>query len=274
MTDFEFDLGDLGEETEEPTDADNDIEPLKEWADEQLADKSGGSGGAVCFDIETVPAPEGELKDAYHEKTLEEFSQSCDKRWKPDTVAAKFQDYRATAWDEFVGKAALSPVTGRVAMIGMVQYGCFVGLVDGSETANLEAFWERVEFWLANKSPIIGHNSNSFDLPFLVRRSWMLGVPVPREVRQGRYWHPLFRDTMEVWAFGAREYTSLNDIAATFRVGQKTEGVHGRDFHRLWFGTMPAEEWGIPAEQRAKAIEYCEQDVRLTAAIAEKMGLV
>jgi hypothetical protein len=57
-----------------------------------------------------------------------------------------------------------------------------------------------------------------------------------------------------------------------FGVGQKTEGIEGADFAKLWFGTM--EGMGTPAEQRAKAIEYNDQDLRLTAAIAEKMGMM
>ena len=267
---FEFDLGPYDPDTEELADHDHDIEPLETWAGEQLADKS----GAVFFDIETGPMREDELAMIYHEKTLEEFSTTCDKRWKPDTIAAKYEDYKITAWDTFVEKAALSAVTGRVLLIGIVEGDKWLSIFHKTEAENLAIFWARVECWLSDKCLIIDHNSNAFDLPFLVRRSWMLGVHVPRDIRQGRYWHPLFRDTMEWWACGAREFTRLNDIAAAFGVGQKTEGVHGRDFHKLWFGTMPTEAWGTPEEQRQTALEYCEQDVRLTAAIAAKMGMV
>lgn len=252
-----------------PTSTVDAIVPLEEWAVEQLAKPA-----AVFWDIETGPLPEEQLRAVYHEKSAEEFSATCDKRWKPDTVAVKFEEYKASAWDEFVGKAALSATTGRVLLIGTLHGDNFAPILLAEEAECLSIFWTRIEEAIGNKQRIIGHNSNSFDLPFIVRRSWMLGVPVPREVRQGRYWNPLFHDTMEAWSFSAREYTSLNDIAAAFGVGQKTEGVHGRDFYKLWFGTMPTEQWGNPAEQRAKALEYCEQDVRLTAAIAAKMGMV
>jgi predicted PolB exonuclease-like 3'-5' exonuclease len=180
-------------------------------------------------------------------------------------VAAKYEQYKVSAWDEFVGKAALSPITGRVLMVGVVQDDSFAGIMDDNERANLTAFWELAENALMSKNRIIGHNSNGFDLPFLVRRSWMLGVHVPREIKHGRYWNPLFVDTMEAWGCGSREFIRLNDLAAAFGVGQKTEGFAGKDFHKFWFGTP---------EQRTEAIEYCEQDVRLTAAIAAKMGLV
>ena len=266
-----FDFGDLIDGEPELSAPPVSIE-LNEWADKIVS--AGEKLDAVFYDIETGPRPEDELRQLFREKTEEEFAATCDKRWKPDTVAAKHKEYQANAWEEFVGKAALSPVTGRVLLIGLVKDGDFAGIThDGGEPAMLSLFWSKVEEWLAAKLPIIGHNSNSFDLPFLIRRSWMLGIDVPPEVKQGRYLHPLFRDTMEFWSCGGREYPSLDSLGEAFGIGQKTEGVHGRDFHRWWFGTMEGVD--VPVEQqRIKALEYCEQDVRLTAAIAARMGMV
>lgn len=264
MTDlFNFDLIDPDAPLDRAV-ATSDEKPateLEQWAESQLSTVT----GPLTFDIETGPLPEEHLRAIYRGKTLDEFAATCDKRWKADTVATKYEEYRQAAWQEFVGKAALSAFTGRVLLIGTLADNAFAGIMDDDEGTSLTMFWSVIENTLAAKQRIIGHNSNSFDLPFLVRRSWLLGVDVPREVRQGRYWNPLFTDTMDEWQFHAKQYTSLNDLAAAFGVGQKTEGVHGRDFHKLWFGTP---------EERQRAIVYCEQDVRLTAAIAAKMGLV
>lgn len=267
---FEFDL-DIGEPDAAP-DRPPAATTLETWAEEQLAKSplppaSPGSG-PLFFDIETGPRPEEELRAIYHEKTLDEFAATCDKRWKAETVAQKFEEYRVTAWQEFLRKAALSATTGRVLLIGVLNNGNFHGFGDygnDDEPGIIATFWDLVTDALSLKLRIIGHNSNNFDLPFLVRRSWLLGVTVPREIRQGRYWNPLFLDTMEAWSFGQREYTSLNDIGRFFGVGQKTEGVDGKDFAKLWFGT--------PAEHK-QALDYNEQDLRLTAAIAAKMGMV
>jgi hypothetical protein len=206
-------------------------------------------------------------------------------------AVAGWQETVDSAKAEFLGRAALSPVTGRVLLIGVLadkdnQPAAIAN--DESEAAMIYSFWLLVDDWLFAKRPIVGHNSTAFDLPFLLRRSWCLGVPVPREVRQGRYWNPLFRDTMEWWNCGARDqgvpgrwlreafvgYVKLNTLGAFFGVGQKTEGVAGGDFSKLWFGQMPAEQWGTPEEQRAKAIEYNAQDLRLTFAVARKMGMI
>lgn len=261
---FEFDL-DIGGDGDNMPDRPPAATTLETWADEQLAKSPSPGSGPLFWDIETGPRPEEELQSLYHEKTLDEFAATSDKRWKAETVAEKFEQYKVTAWQEFVQKAALSATTGRVLLIGVLNNDDFHGFGVDNEAGIIATFWDLVTDALEVKLRIIGHNSNSFDLPFLVRRSWLLGVPVPREIRQGRYWNPLFLDTMEAWSFGAREYTSLNDIGRFFGVGQKTAGVCGGDFARLWFGT--------PAEHK-QALEYNEQDLRLTAAIAAKMGLV
>jgi hypothetical protein len=261
LFEFDFDLDEPDPQADQPQTATT----VETWVDEQLAKQSSPGSGPLFFDIETGPRPEEELKALYHEKTLEEFSETCDKRWKADTVAAKYEEYKAAAWDGFVDRAALSATTGRVLLIGCLIDGVFEYANWDDEVKNLADFWSLVENAISDKVRIIGHNSANFDLPFITRRSWMLGVPVPREVRQGRYWNPLFMDTMEAWSFGAREYTSLNDIGRVFGCGQKTEGFAGKDFHKFWFGTP---------EEHKLALDYNEQDLRLTAAIAAKMGLV
>lgn len=273
-----FDLGDVEESIESVATVDKThsaMPELEAWADEQLAPRQ-NANGYVVWDIETGPRPEEELAAIYHEKTLEEFADGCDKRWKPDTVAAKFEEYKVTAWQQFVEKAALSPLTGRVLLIGCLwPWSDEPFYIDhGDEVSILVDWWDIVEQRVADKVPMIGHNSNGFDLPFVLRRSWCLGISVPPDVQQGRYWNPLFRDTMERWNCGARDYAKLDVLGGFFGVGKKTEGVEGKDFAKLWFGQMPAEKWGTPEQQRAKALEYNGQDLKLTAAVAAKMGMI
>lgn len=286
-----FDLFDLDESAA----IENEPLDIELWAEEQVSQPPriiGDPAAAVYFDIETGPRPLEEIECFYQplpamlpwDDSMAKYGNAK----KPELRAEKLAEQRAAYQSqldnqaaakqahmaEWLSKAALSPVTGRVLLIG-VLIGDTPWYYDGpNEADNLTAFWMFVEERLANRSPIIGHNSNGFDLPFLVRRSWSLGVPVPREVRQGRYWNPLFRDTMEQWNCGQRDFVKLNLLGQFFNVGQKTEGVQGGDFHKLWFGAMPADPWGTAEQQRAKAIEYNGTDLKLTAAVAAKMGMV
>ncbi len=288
-----FDLSDLDDLAEEAAadDAESRMAALEAWTEKAIEPRQ-SKPGAVIFDIETGPRPLAEIEcfctppeplppwdesmvkygNAKREELRAEKRLECMAKYQEALNAESVaRDAHKAEW---LDKAALSPVTGRVLLIGAMDHDKKIFYDQDDEESNLLAFWDFVENTLANKQPLIGHNSNSFDLPFLVRRSWALGVHVPREVRQGRYWNPLFLDTMEHWNCGAREYVSLNTLGAFFGVGQKTEGVEGKDFAKLWFGLMPPEQWGAPEKQRAKAIEYNTQDLKLTAAVAEKMGMM
>ena len=46
---------------------------------------------------------------------------------------------------------------------------------------------------------MVGFNSNQFDLPFLIRRSWKHNVAVPMGIRRGRYWSDQVLDLRDVW---------------------------------------------------------------------------
>lgn len=117
-------------------------------------------------------------------------------------------------------------------------------------------------------------NIGGFDLPFLVRRSWILDVPVPGTIRitHGRYWDETFVDLRDMWLLGQRWgdcESSLDHIAKTLAVGGKdqSEGAcTGATFARMW-------ESG-DADQRAIARAYLVNDLRLPQQIAAKMGIV
>lgn len=268
-----FTLDDVAKGIEDLSDSDDDgdMGELETWAKKAIEPRH---IAPVVFDIETGPRPDDELRSIYHEKTFEEFCDGCDARWKEDTRKAKYEEYKANGWSEFIAKGALSATTGRVLAVGIAVGGKTTIFGDADESKLIGEFWWVVENAIEEKQPIIGHNSHAFDLPFLLRRSWAVGISIPRIIRQGRYWNPLFQDTMEVWGCGTREMIKLDVLGQLFGVGRKTEGIGGGDFHKLWFGTMPAEKWGDPEQQRAKAIEYLGQDLRLTEAVAKRMGLI
>jgi 3'-5' exonuclease len=231
----------------------------------------------IAFDIETGPLPEAALKEIYQEPTLEEFAATCDKRWKPETVAAKYEEAKGGMWAEFVAKAALSPLTGRVLAIGFkppggeVQVRHLVNMEDdfSSERNLLSVFWRLTQRAIASKELMVGHNILGFDLPFLLRRSWLLGVEPTEDVFDGRYWHRCFTDTMKRWQCGSYQerFVKLDAIAKAFGVaGKLTDGgVSGAEFSRFY--------WGSP-EERQLALEYLVRDVEIIATVAGKMGVI
>jgi len=245
---------------------------LEDWATQQLSKPIATSATVgVAFDIETGPQDDEALRALYTEPTFEEFAESCDKRWKPETVTAKYEESKGKGFEAFRDKAALSPLTGRIVAIGMLVLPAVDPFIAGSnvvcdatEKPILVDFWKQVQDWLDKKLTIVGHNIFSFDLPFLTMRSRFHSVDIPVDVVRfgGRYpsWNSRFVDTMQVVAFGDNHrFTKLDALAKFFGVGAKTEGVSGKDFAKLW------------TEDHARACEYLTNDVKITAAVAKKL---
>lgn len=224
----------------------------------------------LIFDIETGPLSEETLRSLYQEPTYEEFAANCDQRWKEETKREKFETAKVDGWAKFVDRAALSPVTGQVLAIGVRSDSGKSAIVDcsggnGNESKSIAAFWHKYEQCREKNSQLVGFNIFGFDVPFLVRRSWLIGIDVPDSVFDptGRYPDRLFVDLLARWRCGNREDSiKLDALARALGVGHKTEGVNGKDFHLLW------------AQDRAKAEEYLQTDLEITAKCAQRMGVI
>ncbi len=173
----------------------------------------------------------------------------------PEKIAASIQAKR----EEWLEGAALSATTGRVLVVGTLQLEA-VEIFEGDEADVLRHTWD---LWRSHSTRLwIGHNIKGFDIPFLVRRSWIHDVSVPGDVFEGRHVSSRFKDTMETWACGdyGSKYTKLDTVARALGVGKKSGS--GADFARLY------------TQDREAALEYCRNDLRLTQAVAKKMGII
>lgn len=204
------------------------------------------------FDIETAPLPEAELAPFMPTEWPLGNLKDTDKV-KAATEAKK------KAWIE---DAALDPLTGRVLCIGMLIGDAFMVLSEpGSEATILNEFWTAIRKDDYDIHQIVGFNICLFDLPFLVRRSWKLGVDVPMlGLRDGRYWKKdRVTDLRELWQLGDRQAIgSLDTISKHLGVGAKMGS--GKDFSVLW------------SSDREKATAYLKNDLELTALIARRLG--
>jgi hypothetical protein len=184
-------------------------------------------------------------------------------------------------FEKFKAEAAKYAETGSVAAIGISdQFGKRIIDCDGDanhEAAGLKYFWGVVQAsWLVAKRPIVGFNIHGFDLVFLVKRSRILGVPVPFGVKQGRYWHPLFIDLMIEWeCHRPGQMIGLDRLAMVCHIEGKAKGeftlpsgevvlVDGANFYKAW--RRP--------ECRKFAEDYLMGDLRIPAELAVRMGVV
>lgn len=206
------------------------------------------------FDIETGPLPAAEIA-----AMLPEFDPAEVKTGNlkdAEKIAAKIAEAKANHLADFTERAALSPVTGRVLCIGWLAGGTFSVHGDDDEAQLLCDFWTATE-----GVELIGFNCIPFDLPFLIRRSWKFGVAVPTHIRHGRYFSDSITDLRNEWQLGDKNFRGGLDYVAKFLgVGEKNGS--GANFATAW------------ETDRKGALAYLETDCRLTAKIAERMGIL
>ncbi len=257
----------------------------------------------MAFDIETGPLPEAELRrmmapeeGPFDPTTIKPFDpeavkygntkdpvkraeklEECRKRHEDDSANAernyiqKRDEKRAQYEKDFIDGAALNALTCRILAIGYRPAGgkAIVKCGDGSHEAEAEIlrhFWTIAESIAENDGLLIGHNNKNFDLPVIIRRSWLHRiVPKVRLMNPSRYWLPWIVDTMDVWQSGNRgTYVSLDSLARYFGVGEKTGD--GAMFSKMFLSADPAE--------RQRAIDYAANDVEITYQVAVRMGVL
>jgi DNA polymerase elongation subunit (family B) len=173
------------------------------------------------------------------------------------------------AWVE---KAALDPFSGRVVAIGCAQDESEIicdhynGEPKG-ERDIIDDFWE---FYTREKSHVFcGFNIISFDVPYLVRRSFALGIRVPKEINgvfnfastNGRRMSTRFLDLMDFWRLGNfQDRISLSNFAV--HCGFQPKEQSGKDFA------------GLLRTDNKEAIRYLKNDVALVRSIYNRcLGL-
>jgi DNA polymerase elongation subunit (family B) len=202
----------------------------------------------IIFDIETGSYPVSELV--------------CPEFTAPGNYkdAVKIAENIAGQREAWLKKTALYPTSGKVLAIGLMEPTGF-RVIDAEESVTINLFWHVVN-GLNDGEKIVGFNSHGFDLPFLIRRSWKLGIPVPGNLMRGRYFNSeLSIDLLEMWTCGRKDDSiKLADLAKFLGCGEKSGS--GADFQSLW------------ESDKVKAIEYLKNDIELTERIAKKMGVM
>lgn len=238
----------------------------------------------TIFDIETGALPDDELTKLIPE--FGEFNKSSVKfgNIKDETkIKAKIEAAREQhkidaekARTKFIDRAALDPTTGSVVAIGYLradgQWRFDDGenvpeIPEGLESVMLKNFWNHYVYCTSKKARLIGFNSNGFDLPFLIRRSWKHRIEVPSSVFSSRYFDRTFVDLMLEWNLGVYgQYITLDNVARFLGVGQKPNDCTGADFAKL----LASDNAG----DRQKARDYLHNDLTMTWGVAAAMGIV
>ena len=150
---------------------------------------------------------------------------------------------------------------GVVLAIGLLDDQGVGRILHGDDERKvLKSFWELADAD-SRKGKIhwVGFNCLGFDLPFLFRRSLILGVPVPYGLKPDkRYWPPFFIDLMDMWKAG--------DWKATISLDRfcKAVGLEGKNGDGARFQELYETDQG-------KALEYLQNDLDITKALADHL---
>jgi predicted PolB exonuclease-like 3'-5' exonuclease len=211
----------------------------------------------IFFDIETAPLPKEQIK-----AVAPDFE--APKNYKSEEAIEKYKLERLA---DFIADGGLHAHTGKVIAIGFA-IGDRLPVVNidlENEKSLLETFWNLiVDEHGAMSHQVFGFNSNTFDIPFLVRRSWINDVEVPPTIfyrRGGRiYLNDMFKDVMLEWSCGTMEKVKLDVVAKSLGVGAKNG--NGALFYKQVL------------EDYEQASEYLKNDVDLVRKCAIKMQMV
>lgn len=240
---------------------------------------------SLVIDIETAPLPQEQLRSlwtataeplASSQAEIDQRVQSvkCAQLRKLSERQNTGEPSPQTSFELWKAKAALSALTGQVVAIGYgtgsgIRIECVDQLQAIQEANVITSFWQATSKVRHAGGQILGFNSLGFDLPFLIQRSWILQLEVPRWVRSGRYFDSSLVDLLEVWRCGVLRSEipqKLDTIARVLGIGAKPDGIRGEDFARLYFSGEP--------KQREQALDYLRCDIEITTKLAQRMGLL
>lgn len=229
----------------------------------------------VVFDIETAPDFERveRLTKPFDESTVK-LGNTKDEALIRDKIKASRKAYYDKAFDT----AALHAETAKVCAIGYsgLRRGEGVKIVNADERgeeAALIDFWDICSEVLDGQCEMCGFNVKRFDLPFLIRRSFHLGIAISTFAFDfnRRRWHSKMIDLMEVYGAGEWGYMiSLDKVCRSLDIGSKSDKeVSGKDFWRWWRGQH--DDRRKPRDQKQLAGEYLTNDIEMTAALAARL---
>lgn len=222
---------------------------------------------AIILDLETVKQDDEVILKNTPEWNEEEARTRVPKHYKKDeAINGWLEEDRAGYRANLLEKAALNPETATVAILGTFsQNGVdqYVKNDDASEMEIVHMALGMMSHEVRSGGCVLGWNILGFDLPFLLRRAWILGIKVPKSIYNPLSRYPVSTeivDMMDRWKGGnwKAPHTSLNNALKAVGLPGKPDG---KEFASLW------------REDRKKAMAYNEAELKSQAELYRRMGV-
>ena len=215
----------------------------------------------LFFDIETAGG----------EASFSDLSERMSQLWSTRSeilrnhLSSKYPDNAGKTDDElYLNKAGLQAEFGRIVCI---SFGV-LKIVDGFPKIQVVSYAGDDERLIIEKSfkliahvsksslaRLVGHNIKRFDIPYLCKRAYILGIQPPfmLQTYDKKPWEMPFIDTCEVWSFGAWQegFASLDLICGILEIDSPKDDIKGDQVHSVFYN-----DGDITRIQT-----YCQKDV-------------
>lgn len=175
----------------------------------------------------------------------------------------------------YASHAALYPEFGKVIVItvGQVKFedetpvAKIRSIYGDDESVVLHEFTQMMSkiFQTNGNVNLVGHNIKGFDLPYILKRCIVHGVPIPYklQLQKMKPWENCLLDTSEIWKFGTYSGgASLSLICDLLQIPSPKENMYG--------GEVTEAYWNDNRLEDIK--DYCESDVLATMNVMLKMS--
>jgi predicted PolB exonuclease-like 3'-5' exonuclease len=221
---------------------------------------------ALAIDLETIP-----LLSAM-QRPYPEAERTPPANYRDPAKIYEWRQADLAAWEtERIKQYSLSPLFGRIVAVGMacdppgdnadeIVTHSLLARQESDEKELLTRLVGRID---READPLVTWNGMGFDVPFLLTRCAILGVPTPRVNLLKRYSTATHYDVKMVtsgWdSFKARQ-TTLADWAQAFGLGGKV--AHGSQVYDMY-----------KSGQLAEIGAYAADDARLTLALYHRVSV-
>lgn len=237
----------------------------------------------VFLDIETLPPDESVLPIFESEILPHILSKAEMMEFQEQFVDTDDSTESCKSKEKYIQKAyrslALKAEYGRVLCIGVILekdgkewrkgvfgYDIESEILHTDEERILRGFWQMMRNdFNVRQDLIIGHNVMDFDLPFIYKRSRILGINPTIKLSFARYRSFPIYDTMREWALWNLREKSISLVHLADLLGiemSKTEGIDGSRVYDEFL-----------KKNHSLIAKYCLQDVNITRAVYHRLKM-